>query len=236
MDELLQVKRLANLGELAACLAHELNQPLCALRNFVAAAVRQLASSSPGSREAAAETMGDAAAQAERAGAIVNKVRRLMQQRTTAAVANDLAPILDQSLRFVSHVLRKADVRPVADVDPDLPRVLVDAIQIEQVLINLVRNAVESIGEAGSEQRDLLISVHDAGGDSVTVSVCDRGAGISPANQLRLFEPFFTTKREGLGMGLSVSRSIIEAHGGRLWFEPRDGGGACFRFTLRKAT
>ena len=227
-EELRHVARLNEMGALAAALAHEINQPLTAASTFAEAALR-LVPESP-----AREAMQEAADQAVHAGAIVRRLRDFL-----AASGGERSPAeLNKVVReAVSLALADARDRGIAlrfDLAPDLPEVVVDRVQIAQVVVNLVRNAVEAIGDA--PRRDLVVSTHWVGVGLLEVRISDTGSGIEPEIAARLFAPFVTTKPGGMGVGLAISRGIVEEHGGRLLCAPNPGGGSVFRFTLPVVT
>lgn len=237
--ELLHVSRLGDMGQMASALAHELNQPLTAAAAAVRAAERMLAGGAPDVEVLPdlREAMALATEQVLRAGNIVRRLRDFVDKGRTERHREDLAKVIEDAaaLALVGTAERGVALRVAAP--PGLRPVLIDRVQIQQVLVNLMRNAVEAMCGEGSAptagQRALLIEVAD--GDPVTVAVSDTGPGLASDVAARLFEPFVTTKRGGMGVGLSICRSIIEAHGGQLWADQRPGRGTTFRFTLPAA-
>lgn len=241
---LLHVSRLSAAGEMASALAHELNQPLTAAASAVRAAQRMLARL-PGDATAPAEVreaMDLAAGQALRAGQIVRRLRSFVARGGEADTRlEDLATLTEEASALALVGARERGVHVELRFDPRLPRVVVDRIQIQQVLLNLIRNALEAMTQetqdaAGPRRRELTVTASAACAGMVEVAVADTGPGLAPGLAGRLFGSFASTKPGGLGMGLSICRSIIEAHGGRLWAGPNPGGGSLFGFTLRAAS
>ena len=241
--ELLHVSRLSAAGEMASALAHELNQPLTAATSAIQAVRRMLASSPPeaakGPMAEAREAVDLAAEQALWAGRIVRRLRDFVARGETEKRLEDLPRLVGEASALAMVGARERRVHVAARFDSALPPVLVDAIQIQQVLFNLIRNALEAMSaegdgdaEAPPRRRNLVVSAGPARPDMVEVAVSDSGPGLAPEVAGRLFETFVSTKPSGMGVGLSICRSIVEAHGGRLWAEPNPGGGAVFRFTL----
>lgn len=234
--ELAHVSRLSSLGEMAAGFAHELNQPLTAIHNFASGCVRRL--KTPATDPAILlPALGEIAAQAQRAGDIIRRIRGFVGKRDEARGDAVLATIdINAAIRAAAGLVSNEALYHGADLRlklaPVLPPVKADTIQVQQVVINLARNAMEAMDEAGSPKRDLTIqtSATDEGG--VDIRVLDSGPGVPEELRSRLFDPFFTTKATGMGMGLSICRSIAEGHGGRLSVDNRSRGGAEFRLTL----
>ncbi len=228
--ELAHVLRVGTMGEMAAQLAHELTQPLGAIANFAAGARRRLLAQ--GADPELIAVVDHVSTEALRAGDIIRRLRALIRkdgpQRSAVAI-NALVREVAELIRGEAH---EHAVRLVLRLDPELPHVAADAVQIEQVLLNLVRNALEAMHDAGGAAPVLTIETRRGSDAAVEVAVHDSGPGIDAAEAERIFEPFHTTKPSGLGMGLAISRSIIEAHGGRLWLSPSGARGATFRFTL----
>jgi two-component system sensor kinase FixL len=227
-DDLLHVSRLRSMGQMAAAIAHELNQPLTATSNYIAAAMRWLDADRPEPARIR-QAMQYAMEQTRRSGEIIRRLRSFLGRGETTRQPETVAKLMEEAsaLALVGMKERGVTVRLV--MDPTLPQVLADRIQVEQVLLNLLRNAVDAM--EASTRRELTLRSERSDG-MVSISVADTGSGIAPAIEAQLFQPFVTTKRDGMGIGLSVCRAIVEAHGGRLWAEPNDGGGSVFRFTL----
>lgn len=231
--ELAHVGRLSELGTLASSLAHELNQPLTAITSYCQGAAELLEGElGPEQVEMAKEAMRDTAEQALRAGEIVRRMRDFLSHGETEHQVESLSRIITEANALALVGSREYGIEVQVSLDPDCNHVFVDRIQIQQVLFNLIRNAVEAM--IGNSERSLTIS-SKAEAEMVTVSIEDTGSGISETLARQLFQPFITSKQTGMGIGLSICRTIIEAHGGRIWFEARPDGGTIFRFTLPKA-
>lgn len=231
LDELAHASRLAAMGEMTSSIAHELNQPLAAIVSFADACLR-MERSGKGNPDTLRNALGQIRTQGERAGRMIRRLRRFVRKTQARYETLTLHEVIEEVLRLVDHDLRHHQVRVQLELDEALPTVRADRLQIEQVMLNLVRNAIDAMQGMSSEQTELRIRTGRARGTALEVSVCDRGIGLSPEARQHLFEPFYTTKPQGLGMGLSISRSIIEAHGGRLWASNNPGQGATFQFTL----
>jgi len=227
-DELLHVSRLRSMGEMAAALAHELNQPLTASANYVAAAMRLIDGPKPDLAHIR-QALALASAQTQRSGDIIRRLRAFVERGETARRTEQLDALVVEASALALVGLGDRGVTMKYTRDPDLPPVTADRVQIQQVLLNLLRNAVEAM--EASPVRELTLGTA-RWNSMVAVSVADTGSGIPPAIEAQLFQPFVTTKTEGMGIGLSVCRAIVEAHGGRLWVEPNPGGGSVFWFTL----
>lgn len=229
-EELVHVARVSEMGQVSAGIAHELNQPLAAMLNYSNAAKRLTASNAPDAMAKVQTVIAKIAEQAERAGQIVRRMRDFLEKRAGSHRVEDIVTIAEDAMALG---LIGAKIPAVAIhflTAPDLPPVLADRVQIQQVLVNLLVNAVEAM--AASPQRELTLAVarHDPG--FVEVIVTDSGPGIDPAIAERLFIPFVTTKPHGMGIGLAISKSIIEAHGGAMTAGANPTGGAQFRFTI----
>jgi C4-dicarboxylate-specific signal transduction histidine kinase len=229
--ELARVARLSTMGEMATGIAHELNQPLSAIANFARGCIRRLHSDGMNPGELI-EPLEEVCEQAERAGEILRHVRDFVRKSELQMKPLDINQIVRTVVKFTEHEARHQGAIVRLDLDSGLPRVQADAIMIEQVICNLVRNAVEAMAEAQSSWRQVTILTRLSGGGDVEIEVGDTGPGIDGAVIDQVFDQFFTTKPEGVGMGLSISRSIVESHGGRIRAESGRKGGATFRFTL----
>ena len=233
-ERLAHVARLGTLGEMAAGIAHELNQPLAAIANYTQACQRLLAAGKMDEEELD-EVLGRVTAQARRAGAVIHRLRAFVRRHTPDRRHRDAHELIREILPLVEMDCRSHEVDLQLEFKPDLPRVQVDGIQLQQVLLNLTRNAVEAMGVCAPEARRLVIRTETLGEDEVELAVEDTGPGVSDELLEQLFEPFFTTKPEGMGLGLSLSRSIIEAHGGILRYDSGPGTGSIFRIRLPTA-
>jgi len=228
--ELAHVARLNAIGQLSSALAHELNQPLTAIMNYIGAAKKRLKPVGEPGEDRVAGLLDKTLEQAERAGQIIHRLRAFLEKREPSQTTDDLNDIVREAVALGSVGSADDGVTLRLDLDPELPPVEVDRIQIEQVLVNLVRNAAEAM--RGLDRQAIGISTQRSGPRHVEVAVADTGPGIPADVAAQLFEPFVTTKKKGMGVGLSISRTIVEAHGGRIWMVPNPGGGTIFRFQL----
>lgn len=230
-----QVSRLATMGEMAAGIAHELNQPLAAIANYANAALRftalqDLSRIDPDGDVRLALQQIDQ--QAQRAGEIIRRLRALVQNRETRLEPSAVNPLVTEVLGFVRGDARLNEVELVQDLAETLPTAMVDRIQVQQILLNLLRNAIESVVEARTAGREVRISTRHDGSDTLTIEVVDNGSGVPAELVSRIFDPFCTTKESGTGLGLAISRTIAEAHHGRLSYASAEGGGARFILQL----
>jgi two-component system, LuxR family, sensor kinase FixL len=232
-NELTHVTRVSTMGQLASTLAHELNQPLGAILRNAEAAELFLQDPSPDFDELRA-ILADIRKDDQRAGAVIDRMRTMMRQREAERCRLDLNLITGDVISLVQSDADKRQVRLELDIDPVLPSVPGDRVQLQQVLINLLLNALDALEDNLPERRLVTVVARPAGA-AVEVAVSDNGPGIAADKLLRVFEPFFSSKPNGLGMGLSISRGIIEAHGGRLWAKNNEAGGATFTITLPAA-
>jgi two-component system sensor kinase FixL len=228
--ELAHVARINAVSQLSSALAHELNQPLTAIMNYVSAAKLRWSQAGGDESDKASSLLDRAIAQAERAGAIIQRLRSFLEKREPHRVEEDLNATLQEAIAL-GFVGSSNDGATLAlDLAPDLPAVRMDKVQIEQVIVNLLRNAIEAIKESG--RHELAISSYRAGPRIVEIAVADTGPGIPDTVAQQLFEPFVTTKEKGMGVGLSICRTIVEAHGGRIWMVPNPVGGTIFKIQL----
>jgi two-component system sensor kinase FixL len=230
-SELVHISRLTAMGEMASTLAHELNQPLSAIANYLKGSRRLIDANvedMPGKVRDAIDKAGE---QALRAGQIIRRLRDFVARGESERGVENLVKLIEEAGALAMVGAKERDVRVRFNFDPRVELVLADKVQIQQVILNLIRNAIEAMEH--SERRELVVSTEQEDGGMVVVSVADTGPGIAPEIASQLFQPFITTKRTGMGVGLSISRTIIEAHGGRIWVEQRPGGGAVFHFTMR---
>jgi two-component system, LuxR family, sensor kinase FixL len=233
-SELLHVARLSTMGEMASALTHELNQPLSAITNYLQGS-RRLLENSPDKRAGLIrDAMGKAAEQALRAGQVIQRLREFVARGETEKRIENVKKLVEEATALALIAAKEQSIRVSLQFGTSNHLVLVDKVQIQQVLLNLLRNAIEAM--QSSVRRELVVSTAPVADDMVAVSVADTGAGIAPDIISSLFQPFVTTKQQGLGIGLSISRTIIESHGGQIMVEPNTGGGTIFCFTLRGAT
>ncbi len=232
--ELTHITRITTMGELTASIAHEVNQPLTAVVNNANASISLLPVAAPELeeiREALTEIIDDA----DRASAVIAHVRQLARKAPPERLILDLRDVIADILVLARHESASRHVTIRTALPYELPRVSGDRVQLQQVLLNLVVNGMDAMTSVEESKRVLIICArHETqnGKREALVSVQDAGTGLKPGETSRLFEAFYTTKPQGMGMGLAISRSIIEAHGGRLWAEPNQGAGATFLFSL----
>ncbi len=231
--DLARVTRIAAMGELAAAIAHEVNQPLGAVVTNASASLRWLAGQPPDLEEARDATERTVR-EANRASDVIRRIRALLQKGPPQMERLDLNAVIREVLTLAGNEILRGRVTIQTDLAPDVPIVLGDRVQLQQVLLNLILNGIDAMSTMANRPRDLLIkSVNHPEG--VLIEVQDSGVGVDPEQADRIFEPFFTTKPQGIGMGLSIGRSIIEAHGGRLWFTRGSPHGVVFQFTVPRA-
>jgi PAS domain S-box-containing protein len=230
--ELAHVTRVATLGEMTASIAHEINQPLAAVVNNASACLRWLAGQPPNleeARQSAALVIADG----HRAGEIISRIRALVKKAPPRKDRLDINETILEVIALARNEVQGNRVALQTQLSDELPLALGDRIQLQQVILNLVMNGIEAMSAVTDRSRDLLIRSCQYESDKVLVEVQDSGIGLESESLDHLFTAFFTTKPQGMGMGLAISRSIIEAHGGRLWASPNDGPGATFQFTLQ---
>jgi two-component system, LuxR family, sensor kinase FixL len=230
-ERMMHVSRLATMGEMATGISHELNQPLAAIATYAQAAKRLLAAAPPATEEVS-DALEQIAAQALRAGEIIRRLRTLVRRGQTQCEPTHLNTLIEELGTLTRADARLHDIRVTLELAPDLPLVDVDPIQIQQVLLNLVRNAEQALEGCGPREREIVISTRLLPTGELEVRVRDSGPGVAPGILESLFQPFATTKVEGTGLGLAISRSIIEAHKGKLEYAPESPRGASFAFQL----
>jgi len=221
------------MGTMASTLAHELNQPITAVVNFVSGVRNLLEDYNPDDRAMIDGGLAEAYEEALRAGGIVRRLREFVSRGEVEKSVEDVHELVESASKLALIGAREKGVEARFRLDPTAREVLVDKIQIQQVLINLMRNAIEAMGN--SVTRVLTVSCVPEEGGLLRISVCDTGPGVAPEIAENLFRAFNSTKSSGLGLGLSICRTIVEANGGRIWMERAAGGGACFHFTLVRA-
>lgn len=229
-SELIHVSRLSELGQMVSALAHEVNQPLTAIGNYIRAGQRL---AERGEAEKAQAALGKAADEAARAGAIIQRLRDFVKKGERALRAEALGTLIEETMALALVGAERRDVGVELRLDPAAAAAFIDKIEIQQVLLNLVRNAVEAMADMPRPR--LVIATAPAADDRIEVSVADNGPGLPAEVRAKLFQPFVTTKSSGMGVGLSICHSIIEAHDGRLWAEDNPEGGTVFRFTVPRA-
>jgi PAS domain S-box-containing protein len=232
-ENLARVSRVIAMGELAAAIAHEVNQPLGAVVTNASASLRWLAGQPPNlgeAREAIDRTVRDA----NRASEVIVKIRALLQKVPPQMEQLDVNVVIREVLTLADNELLRSGIAVQTDLAPDVPKVFGDRVQLQQVLLNLILNGIDAMRTITHRPRELRIksATHP---DGVLIQVHDSGDGVNPEQANHIFDPFFTTKPQGIGIGLSVGRSIVEAHGGRLWFTPGASHGVVFQFTVPKA-
>jgi two-component system, LuxR family, sensor kinase FixL len=230
-NQLTHISRLNTIGEMASGIAHELNQPLAAIVNYTRGGIRQLRASELECPDLMRALMA-AADQAERAGGVIRRIRSFIRKGENQVEVTRLNDIVRDSLALAEFGLSQTNIQLEVDYDTEDWLVLADPIQVEQVILNLLRNALDALRETPEGDRVMRIRTLSQSEHAAQVQVCDNGPGIDPQEVEDAFAPFVSTKAEGIGLGLPISRSIIEAHGGRLWCEPLEDGMTCFRFTL----
>jgi C4-dicarboxylate-specific signal transduction histidine kinase len=230
--ELAHVARLSTIGEMVVELTHELNQPLSAISSYAQACKRLLGSSDPGDREELLASLNQVGEQADRAAEIIRRLRRFITKAKPLQTVVNVNALIRDVAELTNIDARLAKAQVCFELTDPLPPVVGDRIQLEQVLVNLMRNAFEAMHDCEPEFRRLTIRTTIDGAQHIVVDVCDSGSGIPPAAIDRIFDRFFTTKPNGMGMGLPISQSIMENHGGTLWVTPNPDRGSTFHFTL----
>ena len=229
-SELAHMSRFTAMGEMASTLAHELNQPLTAIATYLNGCKRLLDRGTAGDSALLRDGIERAAEQALRAGQIIRRLREFVARGETERQIETLPKLIEEASALALIGARESGMRVNFAFSTECAHVLADKVQVQQVLVNLIRNAMEAMQD--SPVREMLISTTPLPDCMVRINVTDTGPGITPDIAAHLFQPFVTSKAQGMGVGLSVSRTIIEAHGGKLWAEPRPGGGTIFAFTL----
>jgi two-component system sensor kinase FixL len=232
-SELVHVSRLTAMGEMASALAHELNQPLSAIANYLRGARRLLDKGEPADSPRLSEALDKAGDQALRAGDVIHRLRDFIGRGETERRIESLSKLIEEASALALVGVKELGVRVTMRFDPKADRVVADRVQIQQVVINLLRNAIDAMRGAPAPRLEVRLEAGASGFALVTVS--DTGSGLSQEVLARLFEPFMTTKKDGMGVGLSICRTIVEAHGGAIWANNNDGAGATFAFTLPQA-
>jgi PAS domain S-box-containing protein len=233
-DSLYRVTRLTTMGELSASIAHEINQPLSAIVANGAACLNLLSEPTPDVEEAK-EAIADIISDGRRASAVLARVRQLVKKSVPERARVDINDALTEVLSLARQELQRSQISAKLELAPDLPSVQADRIQLQQVVLNLVMNGIEAMRGVIDRARVLRVRSEVVPPANIAVTIEDTGTGFGNTGPDRIFETLFTTKEDGMGMGLSISRSIVQSHGGRLWAAPGNGCGAAFSFTLPAA-
>jgi two-component system sensor kinase FixL len=229
-SELVHISRLTAMGEMASTLAHELNQPLSAIANYLKGSRRLLEGADDEKSATMRDALDKAADQAMRAGHIIRRLRDFVARGESERRVESITKLVEEASALALVGVKDLGIRVQFQFNPESDLVIADRVQVQQVVLNLIRNAMDAMET--SKTRDLVVTIAPADGGRVRISVADSGSGIAPEIAEQLFQPFITTKRQGMGVGLSISRAIIEAHNGRIWVEPNPTGGTIFHFTL----
>lgn len=230
------LQRTLSMGEMATTIAHELNQPLTAIVNYSRGAIRRLRSGQ-GTVEQVIDSLEAASSEAERAAQIIRNIRNFLRKQPTRQERRNLNKVVQGvfAYTYIQGELRRQAIRSSVALAEGLPPVEIVPIQIEQVILNLARNAIEAMAGTAGREKEFAVVTRRGDGNSVEVAVSDTGPGLPPSEVGDVFDPFVTTKRDGLGMGLAITRSIVDAHGGRIWIERSSALGTTFVFSLPAA-
>ena len=231
---LARISKERSLGTMATAIVHEVDQPVTAIQNYVQAAKRRLETQLD-STPKLLELLGKISGQAERAGGITQRVRSLVSHDEPQLQAVALCPLVEAVIRMIEPEVEGRGCLITCDLNGEAPRVVADSLQVQLVLVNLLQNATQSVADADAADKQVLVGVRNRGEGHVEVSVTDHGPGVPLMQAAAIFDPYYSEKRGGMGLGLSIARTIVEAHGGRIWYELNPSGGAVFRFTLRAA-
>lgn len=229
-SEFVQVSRLSAMGEMAGTLAHELNQPLSAMMNYTQASRRLLDASGPVDKSRLRDLMTKSVEQANRAGEIIRRLRTFVARGETQKSMDELSDVVNEACALALIGTRSEGVETTLSLTHDLPPTMMDRIQIQQIVVNLIRNSLDAMDN--QEQRAIVIKTEIGEDNTLEVSVADNGPGLDAEIAEKLFQPFNSSKADGMGIGLSISRTIIEQHGGTIRATPNEGGGVIFSFTL----
>ena len=230
-SELLHATRVTAMGQMSSAIDHELNQPLGAIAAYAGALEAMIASGQPAA--ALGEPAQGIARNAERAGQIIRRLRDFVEKRETHRAPEDAGALVREAVEFAAMDARAGAPRLSLSLDPKLPAITLDRVQIQQVLVNLIRNAAEAVTAIAQPHITLSVRRDE---DALVFRIADNGPGIAPDIAAHLFEPFTSNKPDGMGMGLNICRTIVEAHGGRIWLEPASPGAAfLFRLSLQAA-
>lgn len=229
-EELIHAARLASLGEITSMVAHEVNQPLSASGTYLEVARELLNSTDKSDRAKGMKAIDQADAQIKRVGDTVRRIREFARKKTPEFALEDINRIIEEANAIAAVGSKARSIRTVFNLSPARPVTMVDRIQIQQVVMNLVRNSIDAM--TGHNRREMILQSQLTDANQVEISVIDSGPGISDETAKKLFTPFVTTKKDGTGLGLAICRTIVEAHGGKLWHEKNRLEGAVFKFTL----
>ena len=229
--ELTHTSRVNTLGQLASAMAHEISQPLSTVVTAGRAGLNWL-SHHPPDLDEARDALEEILRQGRRAGGVLDRIRNLVKKGPPQSTPVNLPQLMGDVILLTRQDLERHGIRLETQLEADIPAIQGDPVQLQQVLLNLILNAVDAMSPRPAGDRDLLLTLTRQADDSVVIGVRDSGTGFDPGSADRLFAPFYTTKAGGLGMGLAISRSIVEAHGGRLWAAPNPSGGTVFLFSL----
>lgn len=230
-EQLAHTARVNVIGEMAASIAHEISQPVTAILNYAQGSIRRLRTGEIESARLLA-VFEQIVAQSQRAGDAMLTLRRFVARRKPARVQVEINRLVTQVAALAGAETHKRGINIALDLSPDLPPAYVDDVQIEQVVLNLLRNGAEALASADGSARELTVRTRATEEGCIEISISDTGPGLPPRLAAKLFEPFFSTKPDGVGLGLAVSRTIIETHGGRIWVTPNPDRGVTFRFTV----
>ncbi|RLB87657.1 MAG: histidine kinase, partial [Deltaproteobacteria bacterium] len=230
-NEVSHLDRVATMGTLTAALAHEINQPLAGILSNSQAGIRFLNTREPDVNEVR-EALKDIVSDTKRAGDVIGRLRRMLQKETAQNQALKLCDVIQDIVNFVQSEIILLNATVSLDIDPELPLVHGDRIQIQQVLLNLLMNAFDAVRGMPGQLKKIGISCHSGKEDTVLICVVDSGSGIEDTRLKTIFEAFYTTKEKGMGIGLAISKTIIKQHGGKIWAANRNEGGAQLSFTL----
>ncbi len=230
-EHLAHYDRVDMMGEFAAGIAHEINQPLTAIATY-AQACRRLIESDQDDKQEVSEALETISQQAERAGEVIRRLRNMVKRTDSQRKPHDINKLIGDAFRLAKLDTRTSGLDMRLDLQDDLPQVEIDAIQIQQVILNLIRNAVDALSDHPAGEQCVIVKTELGDDEKIVIIVTDNGVGIPPDIQHDLFNPFFTTKEKGMGIGLSISQSIVTAHGGKLWFESEPDKGSSFYVSL----
>jgi two-component system sensor kinase FixL len=229
-ERLAHITRLGVMGEMASGIAHEINQPLTAITNYAQASVRLLQNNAADTGEFI-EILGKISQQAQRAGEVIRRLRSFIRKRESHREAVNIRQLILDTLAMTETDTRMLNCTTRVSLDDSYPKIVADGVQIQQVILNLIRNALDAMEDINRPEIYIGVKTLIKEG-MLEIEITDNGPGLPPERETELFKPFFTTKTSGMGMGLAISQTIINSHGGRLWFTRTESGGSNFHFTL----